>query len=124
MNKPNIFVCECCSHAIGVSKWDDDLFLTFWDNEKQLARGRLYWVWQALKGNWAGSSEVILNIESQQKLISILKNKENNTIKEDLIKIDIPYKLESKKAKAFIAGVYACIAVCTGVSIEKRMDDN
>ena len=71
--KPKIVFCECSTHAISVDSWDQSTLLTFWSNQGDSERGRFYWAWQAIKGNRAGGSEVLLSHESTKELISTLK---------------------------------------------------
>lgn len=61
--------CGCHCHLVAVNSWDDgDLYMNLWSPIQSKEWGRLYWMWQSLRGRWNGQNEVVLNDDEATQL--------------------------------------------------------
>ena len=77
MKKPEMIVCECCTHVVSVEKWNDEVCFSMWGKSDKIDHGRLFWAWQALKGDYRGVTDIILDDRSVSKLIDVLKENDD-----------------------------------------------
>lgn len=66
--------CLCYSHAIEVTKYDNEYSLTFWEPQDSKPWGRFRWAWYIIRNGYFNSQEILFDEEQMDKFVSSIES--------------------------------------------------